>query len=547
MGEHRMGRFRVWTPLLFSLILIIGMTLGFNLRDTLRNKRDIQAVIERNDRLEEMIDLINEKYVDSVNGNNLYSDAITGILSKLDPHTVYIPADQLESVNEDLEGGFFGIGVEFSIIRDTIQVTSVIENGPAEHAGVGIGDQLIKVNDSVVAGKQISSDKIMKLLKGKQHTKVFVTLRQPIAGTIRQIPIERDIVPVFSVEAGIMLDSATGFIKINRFSATTYEEFSKALKKLKAQGMKQLILDLRDNPGGYLDDATMIADEMLDDNKLIVYTKGRHTQRMEYKADRHGMFEKGKLAVLVDESSASASEILAGAIQDWDRGVIIGRRTFGKGLVQEQYELEDGAALRLTIARYYTPSGRGIQRSFAKGKQAYEDDFTQRFENGELTGRDSFAQADTTHYYTSKHRLVYGGGGINPDIYVPYDTARLSAAFLNMIYSEELKDVLWDYFIRHRDSLKFSSVKDYDHKFTGEDELINSYLASLKEDNRTAAKKMLKDPEHYQYFRLQIRAQLARLLFRDNGYYYINSHKDNVVLRALDVLNNGSYSRVVGG
>ncbi len=524
------------------------MVLGFNLRDTLRNKRDIDAIIQRNDRLEEIIDLINAKYVDSVDGNVLYSDAISGILSHLDPHTVYIPADKLDEVNEDLEGGFFGIGVEFSIIRDTIQVTSVIENGPAEHAGVEIGDQLVKVNDSTVAGRQVTSARIMKLLKGKQHSRVYVTLRQPLTGRIKQIPIERDVVPVFSVEAGIMLDSITGFIKINRFSATTYEEFAKALKKLKAQGLKQLVLDLRDNPGGYLDDATNIADEFLDDEKLIVYTKGRHTQRVDYNADRDGMFEKGKLAILVDESSASASEILAGAIQDWDRGIIVGRRTFGKGLVQEQYEMEDGAALRLTIAHYYTPSGRSIQRSFAKGKEAYEADFTKRFENGELTGTDSFASADTTHYYTAKHRLVYGGGGIHPDVYVAYDTARLSATFLNMIYSEELKNTLWDYFIRHRDVLKFRNVRAYDKEFAGEDDIVAAYMAALSESSRLIAKRILQEPEHNAYFRLQLRAQLARLLFHDNGYYYINTQKDNVVQRAIQTLdNNNNYLKIIGG
>jgi carboxyl-terminal processing protease len=548
MGEHRAGRFRVWTPLLFSFILIIGMSLGFNLRDTLRNKRDIQAIIQRNDRLEEIIDLINEKYVDTVSSNALYGDAITGILSHLDPHTVYIPSDKLAEVNEDLEGGFFGIGVEFSIIRDTIQVTSVIENGPAEHAGVETGDQLIKVNDSVVAGTQITSAHIMKLLKGKQHSRVLVTLRQPVTGSIKQVPIERDIVPVFSVDAGIMLDSITGFIKINRFSATTYDEFSKALKTLKGQGMKQLVLDLRDNPGGYLEDATMIADEFLDDKKLIVYTKGRRSQRVDYKASRQGMFEKGRLAVLVDESSASASEILAGAIQDWDRGILVGRRTYGKGLVQEQYEMEDGAALRLTIARYYTPSGRSIQRSFANGKEAYEEDFAHRFEDGELTGTDSFTVADTNRYYTSKHRLVYGGGGIHPDIYVPYDTSRLATGYLNMLYSEELKNTLWDYFIRHRDSLRFTSVRDYDKRFGGEQEIIGKYLASLKQENRAAAKLMLIDPIRGAYFRTQVRAQLARLLFRDNGYYYISAQKDNVVQRALQVLDDSSaYLHTIGG
>ncbi|MBS1688636.1 MAG: PDZ domain-containing protein, partial [Bacteroidetes bacterium] len=352
MDEQRKNSLKVWMPLLFSVVLIVGMTLGFNLRDTLRNKRDIQTIIERNDRLEEIIDLINEKYVDSVNTNVLYKDAVTGILSHLDPHTVYIPADELEGANEDLEGGFFGIGVEFAIVRDTIEVTSVIQGGPAERAGVEVGDQLIKVGDSVVAGRKITSDHIISMLKGKQNSRVYVTMQDAYSSRQRQVAITRDVVPIYSVETSLMLDSITGFIKINRFSANTYDEFATALKKLKGAGMKHLIVDLRENPGGYLDAATMIADEFLDDEKLIVYTQGIHSPRSDYKANVAGMFEKGRLALLVDESSASASEILSGAIQDWDRGVIIDRRTFCKGLVHKQYHMNDGAALRLTPAKY---------------------------------------------------------------------------------------------------------------------------------------------------------------------------------------------------
>jgi carboxyl-terminal processing protease len=280
MDERRSDSWKVWTPLLFSLILIAGMVLGFNLRDTLRNKRDIITVITRNDRLEEVIDLVKEKYVDTVNNNVLYKDAISGILKSLDPHTVYIPSEEVEGVNDDLEGGFSGIGVEFSIVRDTIEVTSVVENGPSAHAGIEVGDQLIKVGDSVVAGIKISSDRIVRLLKGRQRSDVSVTIKRA-NGAQKEIAITRDIIPVYSVEASIMLDGVTGFIKINRFSATTADEFSAALKKLIAQGARQLILDLRDNPGGYLDAATSIADNFLDDNKLIVYTKGLNMPKTE--------------------------------------------------------------------------------------------------------------------------------------------------------------------------------------------------------------------------------------------------------------------------
>jgi len=547
MDENSKGRLRAWTPLLFSLVLIFGMVLGFNLRDTLRNKRDIGTIIERNDRLEEIIDLINEKYVDTVNANVLYKDAISGILKHLDPHTVYIPADELQSVNEDLEGGFFGIGVEFSIVRDTIEVTSVIENGPAEHAGVEVGDQLIKVNDSIVAGNKITSDRIIHLLKGKQYSRVYVTLRASETGKVKQLPITRDEVPIYSIDANLMLDSITGFIKINRFSATTYDEFSKALKNLKALGMKQLVLDLRDNPGGYLDAATSIADEFLNDDKLLVYTKGTHTSGTKYIAGIEGAFEQGRLAILVDESSASASEILSGAVQDWDRGVIIGRRTFGKGLVQEQYEMDDGAALRLTIARYYTPSGRCIQRSFANGKDAYEEDYEKRFSSGELTGRDTITQQDTVKYYTDKHRVVYGGGGIKPDVYVPYDTSRISTELLTMIFSEELKTVIWDYFIRNRSKLAFKNIKDYDERFNAQDELTKSYLSLLKPTEAKAAAKLLSKPAGSIYFKMQIKAQLARYLFRDNGYYAIDVKYDNVVQKALQVINSNLYLKLING
>ena len=415
MDRHGREGIKAWTPLFFSLILIIGMVLGFNLRDSLRSKRDIGTAIERNDRLEQVIDLINEKYVDSVNTDNLYKDALTGILHSLDPHTVYIPAEELQSVNDDLEGGFSGIGVEFSIVRDTIEVTSVIENGPASQVGVELGDQLIRVGDSIVAGVNITSDRIVRLLKGKQRSNVAVTVKHAFSPVLKQVTITRDLIAIHSVEASIMVNEHTGYIKIARFAATTYKEFTAALKKLKESGATQLIVDLRDNPGGYVDQATSMVDELLSDNKLILYTEGSHSPKLEYKTAVRGMFESGKLAVLIDESSASASEIFAGAIQDWDRGIIVGRRSFGKGLVQEPYELPDGSELRLTIAKYYTPSGRCIQRSFAKGKDAYEADYEKRFQDGELIGRDVAPMSDTVPYYTAAHRVVYGGGGIKPD------------------------------------------------------------------------------------------------------------------------------------
>ncbi|PQJ09289.1 carboxyl-terminal protease [Flavipsychrobacter stenotrophus] len=545
-GTER-GKGKAWMPLLFSLILILGMVLGFNLRDSLRGKRDINTVVERNDRLEQVIDLINEKYVDSINGDHLYKDAISGILKSLDPHTVYIPAEDMQDINDDMEGGFSGIGVEFSIVRDTIEVTSVIDKGPASQVGIELGDQLIKVGDSVVAGVNITSSRIINMLKGKQKSNVSLTIKHFFSPALKQVSITRDLIPLYSVDAGIMLDRFTGMIKINRFSATTHKEFADALKRLKNDGAKQLIIDLRDNPGGYLDQATQIADELIDGNKLIVYTQGTHAAKTEYTANLKGLFEKGKVIILMDESSASASEILAGAVQDWDRGLIVGRRSFGKGLVQEPYEMGDGSELRLTVAKYYTPSGRSIQRSFAKGRAAYQADYEKRFESGELTGKDLFVLVDTTKYYTANHRVVYSGGGIKPDVYVPYDTMHISADMRNRIASAGLKTAIWDYFLTHRSKLKYRNIQTFLNSFDDEDKIIDGYLASVNPLIRRKVGKELSRPANRKYFQTHIRAQIARFLFKDNGYYAVLAEDDNVINRALELLDEGEYSDIISG
>jgi carboxyl-terminal processing protease len=522
------------------------MVLGFNLRDTLRNKRDLVTVIQRNDHLEEIIDLINQKYVDSVSSNQMYTDAIGGVLRSLDPHTVYIPSDDVQTVNDDLDGEFSGIGVEFSIVRDTVAVTSVIDKGPAYHAGIQIGDQFIKVGDSVIAGVHISSERIIHLLRGKQKSNVSVTIQKQPRNDQERISITRDMIPVYSIDAALMLDSITAFIKINRFSATTYQEFRAALQKLQSKGAKRLIIDLRDNPGGFLDAASSIADDLLDDNKLIVYTKGLHSPKMEYKASEKGLFEQGRLAILVDENSASASEILSGAMQDQDRGVVIGRRTFGKGLVQEQYDLPDGAALRLTVARYYTPSGRCIQRSFAKGRDAYSEAHEKRFEDEEQAGHDTFAQEDTTVYYTARHRKVYGGGGIKPDIYVPLDSAHLSSAYLSIAYSPVLKTALWDHYIHTVAQKRYGSISEFDKGFDGAQQIIDTYLAGLSAKERSEAVQELARPGINAWLQLQIKAQIARYLFHDAGYYTITLHDDDVARKALETLNSADYSHILG-
>lgn len=545
MNDNRPGKFKIWAPFVCALVLVVGMILGFNLRDTLRSKRDIQTVATRNDRLEQIIDLVSEKYVDSVNPNVLYEDAINGILSHLDPHTLYIPADQFEGVTESLEGSFFGIGVEFSIIDDTIQVTAVNEGGPAALAGMSIGDKLLKVGDSVVAGRNITSERIIKMLKGKQYSRVYITLMRAGSNEQKAISVKRDIIPLYSIDASIMVDSVTGYIKISRFSSTTYQEFVSAVKKLKAANMRSLIIDVRQNPGGYLDAAVNIADELLGDDKLVVYTEGKSSARKEYKTGRKGDFETGKVAILVDESSASASEILAGAIQDWDRGLVIGRRTYGKGLVQEQYDMDNGAGLRLTIAKYYTPSGRSIQRPFLKGKEAYDEDFLQRFSSGELTGNDSVFHGDTTRFFTSRQRVVYGGGGITPDVYVGYDTSRLSNAMLNLVYSDDMKNHIWSYFLKHRAELsEYKNVNEFATEFD-DNILIRSYIVTLPLAMKRMAVRLLSNSTNMSYMQKQMKAQLARMIFRNNGYYAIITRSDNMVQRALRELNSEAYLTLI--
>jgi carboxyl-terminal processing protease len=547
--RRRRRQINVWTPLAAALILILGMTLGFRLHNTLRNKRDFTTVIERNDRLDELIDLIRERYVDSVNSDALYRDAVQGILSHLDPHTTYIPAEELTGMNEELEGSFFGIGVEFNIIDDTIHFTSVVERGPAERSGIAPGDALIRVGDSTVAGVGITSERIMSMLRGAQKSRVKVTIKEGTTGQIKPVVITRDAIPIYSVEAQLMLDATTGYIKINRFAETTYEEFVDAVTALRKRGMKSLILDLRQNPGGYLERAAAIADEFIAGEQLLVYTKGRASERTEYRTDHRGIFEEGHLAVLVDEGSASAAEILAAAIQDLDRGVVVGRRTFGKGLVQEQYDLADGSALRLTTARYYTPSGRSIQRPFAAGRKAYEEEYEHRFETGELTGMAAdtvLTQEDTTRYYTSRRRVVYGGAGVMPDVVVPYDTALLNTSLLNAVYGEELKAAIWHYYTSHRAELRsYRGVADFTQRFAGTGEIMRTYLASLSPAERAAAMRVLARPVQRAYFMTQVQASLARILFRANGYYAIALRSDAVVRRAREVLAAPRYSQLI--
>lgn len=538
-------RSTIWTPLTYSILLVLGILIGFQLNKYMARKRPIIKVIERNDRLEEIIDLIGAKYVDSVSADSLYEDAISGILKHLDPHTIYIPARDLAGVTEDMAGSFKGIGVEFSILDDTLMVTSVMTQGPSYDAGVKAGDRIIKINDSLVAGVGIESETIIGRLRGMEGTKVKLDLLRPEGPKHLEAWVERGTIPLHSIDAAYLLAPEVGYIRINRFSATTYREFMNALKKLQGKGMKKLVLDLRQNPGGYLDAATAIGDELLGGDRLLVYTEGRASQKEEYRSGSKGKFEKGPLVVLIDEGSASASEILAGAIQDWDRGLLIGRRSYGKGLVQEQFELGDGAALRLTVARYYTPTGRSIQRPYDKGKEQYAHDFRHRAETPAIEGG---ATGDTTRYYTEElHRVVYGGGGIWPDIDVPYETHEHARELSELMRAPQFNNSIYLYFSRNSAALGgYKNFSEFDQGFRDLAPLMQGLRKDLAPALPEETRKVWGDARALDYVRHRAKATIARMLFRNNGYFQEANKTDPIVQKALRVLQSREYSALIG-
>ena len=438
-------------PLLFAVIMTIGMWLGYQLRENTTGAVGFMTNNKSNS-LQEILNLIQNKYVDTVSIDSLKETAITQMLTHLDPHSIYIPPTELQGVNEDMQGNFMGIGVEFQIFSDTVNIVNVIADGPSFKAGVQVGDKLIKVNDTdKIAGIKIKPDDVKKYLRGPGGSDVKITVLRN--NELKTLSIKRGIIPLPSVDVSYMIDSVTGFIHINKFSETTYPEFMAAMEKLQKTNMKKLVLDLRGNGGGVLQQAADIADEFLDNDKMIVYTLGSKTPKAEYRCSKDGVFEKGDLTVLVDETSASASEILSGALQDWDRATIIGRRTFGKGLVQQQYPLSDGGALRLTVARYYTPLGRNIQKPYNKGIDNYEDELMERFHDGEVVHGDTSAPKGPA-FKTKAGHIVYGGGGITPDIFVPFDTTSQPRQVLQLYMKNTLNDFVYEYYIQNRSYLQ---------------------------------------------------------------------------------------------
>ncbi len=534
-------KLNIWLPLLFSMVLVGGMLLGTRMQNNpptvaaieVPKKEELPPSALGQGKLEELIRYIESRYVDDVNKDEMVKEAIDNILFQLDPHSSYISAEQLKEVNDQLEGSFDGIGIEFIVVDDTVMVVNAIPGGPAEKAGILPGDKIVTIEDSLCIGDNIDQEGILSRLKGEKGSKIHIGIRRGDEKAIQNFTLIRDKIPVQSIEVAYMLDEKTGFIKILRFSANTYEEFMMALEDLvDKHSMKDLIIDLRSNPGGYLQEATNILSQLFSEkDKLLVYTEGNNVPRTEYKTTGRNFYDIENIGILVDENSASASEIVAGAVQDWDRGIIVGRRTFGKGLVQEQYKLRDGSAIRLTVARYYTPSNRCIQKDY-ESRDEYEQDLAERFENGEYYDENNIHFDDTTKYFTKGGRVVYGGGGIQPDVFVPLDSVQVSSGYLK--YHQYVSTFTFRYLESHREDFKEMEVAEYVDNFKVDDEMMNDFLRFATE--RGAKKNDRQWRQAKNEIRMNLKASLARQLWSEKGFFSVMNKEDHAVLKALNYL-----------
>lgn len=516
-----------------TMVMVAGILIGFIISQLTMPKPKVKVLSES--KFDEVMYYINKTYVDTVKVSEIEENAIVSMMDELDPHSQYISRQEFDAVNDPLLGGFEGIGVQFRIVEDTVTIVNTIKGGPSEKVGIMAGDRIVYVDDAPIAGIKIKNDSVMRLLKGPKGTKVKVrNYRRGVEGLL-DFTITRDVIPTYSVDVAYMLDDQTGYVKLSKFSATTHQEFVKAAKTLKALGMQRLVFDLRGNTGGYLNEAVDIVDEFLPKGSLVVFTEGRSRPRTTFLARKKGILEDMPVAVLIDGESASASEIVAGALQDNDRGVIVGRRSFGKGLVQEQVMLSDKSAIRITVARYYTPTGRCIQKPFTGKKEDYLFEAYDRYENGELFSADSIHFADSLKYVTPKGKVVYGGGGIMPDVYVPLVNDSTEYYFNRIVNLGILNQYAFDYCDRHRQALaRFKSVAEFDRSFKVTDAMFNELVGQ-------AEKKGLKGNEKERQVARQeadilLKAYIARDLFGEEGFYPLYRPMDDVLQKALEAL-----------
>lgn len=520
-------------PVVLALAIVLGMMIN-SLLSRRQSAGNVQEMFTpaQGSKLDMILNMINYSYVDTVNIRDIEESAIPLLIKDLDPHTVYIPAKDMQRVNEEMVGNFGGIGVQFYKYLDTVTVVKVVPGGPSEKAGLKDGDRIVRVDDSIVAGKKLDSDKIMKLMRGEIGTQVELTLVRRGESKPLIKKVTRGSIPIKSVDVAYMINDTTGFIKVKTFGMNTYDEFIKAMKNLSSQGMRHIIIDLRDNEGGILPIAVQMINEFLPAGKLILYTQGKASPRMDYNSNGKGQFQELPMTVLINELSASASEIFAGAIQDNDRGTIVGRRSFGKGLVQEQRVLPDGSALRLTVARYYIPSGRSIQKPYDQGKEKYYNDIYQRLLHGEFGQKDSIHFDENLKFKTEGGRTVYGGGGVMPDLFVPADTSGYSEYLVEVSRkSQLLYEYTFDFMDRHR--AEMAGIKDYKQllKYLSRFDLVNEMAdyAAKRGVKRDARGIKLS----YDVLNNNIKAFIGRHVLDDDGFYPIFYQEDITIEEAI--------------
>ena len=516
-----------YLPILIFATLALGVVLGGMLN--FPNTADYLVKNNSKTKLNKLIDFIDNEYVDDVNTDSIVNLTVDNILAKLDPHSVYIPPSDQQEVMESMKGNFVGIGVNFYMYKDSVAVIKPVDNGPSAKAGIKAGDRILYADKTKLFGRKLPSDSLYAKLKGTVGSDIELTIYRKSEGKRLKVKIKRDVIPLKSVDAALLLSNKTGYIKINRFSETTYSEFMLGLTKLKRQGANSLIIDVRDNGGGYMEEAIAIADELLTDKQLIVFTKNKNGNIDKTFATAKGNFEKGNVFILINENSASASEILAGAVQDNDRGTIVGRRSFGKGLVQREMDFADGSAVRLTIARYYTPTGRSIQKPYSKGNEAYFKESEARFGNGELYEKDSIKVSDTIKFKTKKGKIVYGGGGIVPDVFVPLEAEHGNESAAYLLQSGIVGNFVFEQLDKHRTTFKGLSFDQFKAKMNTTDFYFNAFQKFIfgngLDMNFAKSKALVKR---------YLAAEFARQLYGESYYYEIALKEDAMVKKVLN-------------
>lgn len=523
-----MKNIKLYIPVLLAIALITGILIGNKLNRNSGNKFSSTSKVNKFDAI---VDLIQNAYVDSISTDSLIEKTIPQLLKNLDPHTTYIPAKEMVGVEEEMRGNFGGIGVQFSIQNDTVMVVDVISGGPSSKLGIMPGDRIVTVNDTLLVGKGLKNEKVLSKLRGEKGTKVDIGIKRKGFKDLIAFTITRGDIPIYSVDVSYMIDATTGYIKVSRFGEQTYEEFMDGLKILDQQGMKNIIVDLRGNPGGYLNAVIKMVNEFLDKGELIVYTQGNAQARKTFQADSKGAYRDKGITVLIDDFSASASEIFAGAIQDNDRGWIVGRRSFGKGLVQEQIPFNDGSAVRLTVARYYTPSGRCIQKPYDKGNDEYYKDIMERAIHGEFQKVDSIKYSDTVKYRTLSGRIVHGGGGIMPDFFIPADTTGYSEYYSKVTQKGLVYQFSLDYADSNRKELSNLKTSDDFEAYFRKVNVLNLFTAFAEKKGIKTNNSDLKISS--KIIDNQVKAYIARNIIGEKGFYPIIQNIDKTLLEAI--------------